>query len=428
MNQLSNIKKVLQYVPKRTAITFGAIAAVLIPIGLYAWGPSRTTFTMEKPSDHIAFNAITNNPDVGDERNFLRVREVGQKDWTDTVNLEQGKTYEARMYVHNNAAANLNLEANNVRAVINMPIKAETFKTAFEVNGLLSADNANPTEVWDNIVLKSDKEFHVKVVSSKYYNNIKTEKSTGFDLGNSLFSKEGALLGYEQMNGKIKGCLKYSGYVLVKFTPEFKEEAKPSYDVIKTVDKKEAKAGDTITYTLTAKNTGKTDITNVVIEDKLPAYYSEANEKVDAPSDIKGSIVKEGKVVISKLPAGKSATITVTYKIKSDVECGETNIVNKVTSSSDQVKKEDDSNNNEVTTKVNKECKPEVPPTTPPTTTGEKTQTPKPSEPQKPAETNAYTPNEIVATGANDIISGLIAMGAISGALVAYIRSRQIIK
>ncbi|MDO4271630.1 MAG: hypothetical protein Q4C83_01440 [Candidatus Saccharibacteria bacterium] len=369
--KVQTIKQVLNSVPKRLAATFGVAAIVLVPLGLYAWGPSRDTYTMQKPADKVTFNSITDNPDVGDERNFLRVRDSDSKNWgsnsvngwTDTIsNMQEGHTYDVRLYVHNNAAANLNLEAKNVRAKINLPTKETTWGKQFEINGYLYSENATPTEIWDNIVLKSDKEFHVKIVSAKYYNNIRTEKSEGWNLNQSdLLSKgstNGALLGYKQMDGKIPGCLQYSGYVLVKIQPVFQFVAKPSYDVEKTVDKTTAKPSETINYTINVKNTGNVDLTNVKVADNLPAYYSEAQETITSKNGSTGSIVKDGQLTLTKLNVGETATIKISYKVKAadQLECGETKIVNKATGTTDQDDTEDRTDNNEVTTTVNKDC------------------------------------------------------------------------
>ena len=374
MKAFSKIKQVLNSVPKRVAAVFGITAAVLVPLGIYAWGPSRETFTMAEPATYVTFNSITDNPDVGDERNFLRVRDADSQywqdgttnGWTDTIsNMEEGHTYTIRMYVHNNAAANLNLEATGVRAHVNLPTAENSWAKQYEVNGYLYADNANPNEIWDNIVLKSDKEFHVKVVSAKYYNNIRTEKSEGFSLGDEVYTAKGegtgALLGYEQMDGKIPGCLEYSGYVLMKIQPVFKE---PGYDVEKTVDKTTAKPGDTIKYAIKVTNTGEVDLTNVKVTDQLPAYYSKAEEKVSSQNGSTGSIVKGGEITFNKLNVGETATIEISYTIKSadDLECGDTVIKNKATGTTDQDQTEDDDNNNEVTTTVTNECEPEPEP------------------------------------------------------------------
>ncbi len=361
MSIKSKLQQVLGSTPKRVAAISGIAALAIIPTVIYAWGPeSRATYTMAKPADKVAFDSITDNPDVGDERNFVRLQTVGEKTWSDQKEMEAGKQYYARMYVHNNAASNLNLVATNVRASLNLPNASNVWGKQFEVNGFISSDNATPNQIWDNVVLKSNQEFHVKVISAKYYNNIKTEDSEGFDLGGSLFSKEGALLGYEQMDGKVPGCLKYSGYVLVKFEPVFK---KSSYDVDKTVDKTTAKPGETINYTIHVKNTGDTDITNVKVTDKLPAYYSDTKETIKSQNTTSGSILKgDNTVTFSKLAKGETATITISYTIKPEtaLECGTTKIANIVTSTSDQAKDEDSKDNNEADTTVTKECQPET--------------------------------------------------------------------
>ena len=380
MSKIANsIRKVWSYVPKRaaavTVLTAGIIAAVTIPAAIQAWGPVRTKFTMEKPASYVTFNSITDNPDVGSELNFLRVRDSDKANWyegttngwTDTIfNMQEGHTYDVRMYVHNNAAANLNLVAQNTRAFINLPVKEDTFGKQFEINGFLSADNANPGKIWDNIVLKSDKAFHVKIVSAKYYNNLKTEKSEGYNLGDSIADvanykqNKGVLLGYDKMDGLIPGCLAYSGYVLVKVQPVFQVVPAPSYDVEKTVDKTTANPGDTINYTINVKNTGNINLTNVKVTDQLPAYYSNAKEVVNSKNGSTGSIVNGGNITFKQLNVGETATIKVSYTIKGKdaLECGTTTIKNKATGTTDQDQTEDKTDNNEVTTTVDKDCTP----------------------------------------------------------------------
>lgn len=374
------------------ALPVASVAAVALVITggavANAWGPQRETFTMQNPPDFITFDSITNNPDVGDERNFLRVRDADEQywdeqatnGWTDTVNLEEGHTYDVRLYVHNNGIEGRYI-AQDVRAHINLPTGNDVFGKQFEVNGYLYASNAQPQEIWDNIVLKSDKEFHVKVVSSKYYNNVRTEATDGFDLGDELINSKGvgsgALLGYDQMNGYITSCLPFSGYVLVKIQPVFAEqpvEEAPSYDIEKAVDKTEAKAGDTLKYTITVENTGNVDLTNVKIVDELPAFATNATQTVSVASSYSGSLVDDGELTIDRLPIGDTATIEISYTLNADnLDCGETTIVNTVSGTTDQDDSEDDDSNNTVTTVVTNDCPEPVVPGAPEAGTGIKT-------------------------------------------------------
>lgn len=380
MKFTTKLKELWAYVPKRAAaVTLavaGVVAAVAVPTITGAWGPNRNTYTINDPADHVTFDSITDNPNYGDERNFLSVRDTDSKywdpanknGWRDIQDLQEGHTYEIMMYVHNNAASNLNLEATNVRAHLSeMPIKEDTFGKEFQVNGFLWADNAKPQEIWDNVVLKSDKAFHIKVVSKKYYNNVRNEgSSNGFDLGDDLIYSSGqgtgSLLGYQQMDGKIPGCFQYAGFIKVVFTPVFQVVPAPSYDLEKTVDKTTAKPGDTINYTINVKNTGNVNLNNVKVTDKLPEYYSDAKEAVDSRNGSTGSIVKGGELTFKKLMVGETATIKVSYKIKDKdaLACGETKITNKAAAITDEDTTEWHDDNNEVTTTVTKDCTPPV--------------------------------------------------------------------
>lgn len=362
MSKLQSIIKAFKYVPKKTFVLFGLMAAVLVPAAIYAWGPDRATFTMDKPASYVAFNAITDNPNVGDERNFTRIRETGTSSWSDVGIMESGKEYEIRMYVHNNAASNLGLVANNVRASLNIP--RNTYTTDFTVNGFVSADNANPSKVWDQVIIRGDKEFRLQVVSAKYFNNI-TGPTNGWNLGNDLFTNTngGALLGYSKQDGKIPGCLQYAGYIIVKVKPEFKEVPKtPSYDVAKTVNKAAAKPGETLEYTITAKNTGDQDLTNVVIKDVLPSQIASTTVSVTSAGSYSGNLFGSG-LVLSKLAVGETATIKITAVVKSvdELDCGDTKLTNTVSSSTDQDKTEDRTDNNSAETIVDRTCTEKTP-------------------------------------------------------------------
>lgn len=274
---------------KITKVSLG-LAAVAAVAGAsafvaFAWGPSRTTYTMANPADHVVFNSIVdNNKEIGDERYFVSASEYTGKaannKWTDNTAVEDGKEYVVRMYVHNNAASNLNLTAKDTRAYVVLPTDTATSIT---VSGKVYASNANPTTVWDQTTFtsKNGEKFNLAYVpgTAKYYNT-KDGKERSFNLdttNNDLFTSKGVLLGYDKMDGNFPGCNQYSGYLTFHVKAQF--AAKPNLEISKEVkilgtdtwsEEVKAKSGDTVRYRIHFVNSGNTTMQNVVIRDILP--------------------------------------------------------------------------------------------------------------------------------------------------------------
>lgn len=72
----------------------GLIVAVL-PLTLMcqvlAWGPERDVVHWDTPADYRTINSIVDNPSFGDERNFVRIRKVGEAKFLDSVKLVAGE-------------------------------------------------------------------------------------------------------------------------------------------------------------------------------------------------------------------------------------------------------------------------------------------------------------------------------------------------
>lgn len=270
---MSKIMSLVKRAPRRFSVILAILAAaIVVPASLWAWGPNRATFTIQNPANYVTFNSITNNPNIGDERNFVGIRESGTNNlWSDNQSVQNGKEYTVRMYVHNNAAANLNLVAENVTAKFNLP--TNTAKS-IQVNGFLSASNANPGEVYDHATFSSDKNFNVALVpgSIKYENNRGT-----FNLSESLLTNTGAKLGYGAMDGRIPGCFEFAGYVSFKVKAQVQQTTNFTLD--KKVSKKgenkwvenyDAKPGEIVDFVLQYKNTGEVQHDAVTFRDTLP--------------------------------------------------------------------------------------------------------------------------------------------------------------
>ncbi len=335
-------------------------ASIISLSSAFAWGPERQTYTMEVPATAPTMNSITNNPMIGDERNFVRVREAGAGDFIDTAEVEPGKTYEVYIFYHNNAADNFNFDTNRSGIAVNVRMRSSFPKELAEgergtitgalssgdqqSNGLWTNSNTNPPLVWDEafITATTDLNLHYIAGSAKIYNNGRTN---GQVLSENLFSDIGTFLGVNTLNGMLPGCAQYSGHVIYKIKAE-----KTEYSVEKTVMVVEgettstepsetvaANPGDTVEYSVQFMNTGTTSLYNVTLHDELPdqlvpvagsvklTNYNNPNG-VAVSDDFFGAGINIGSY-------GPDYGATITYRAmvhpSKSFECGQTTLLNK---------------------------------------------------------------------------------------------------
>jgi len=298
---------------------------------------------MAHPADHITFNSITDNPNIGDERNFVGIRETGTNNlWSDNITVQSGKQYTVRMYVHNNAASNLNLVAQNVTAKFNLPT---TTGKSLQVNGFLDSTNATPTEVYDHAIFSSASDFNLSYVSGslKYENN--SFGPTGIALPASIFTSTGAKLGYTALDGKIPGCIQYAGYVSFTVKPQFAPVSKftmskmvSKHGANKWVESYAAQPGETVDYLIQYKNTGEVQQNNVTFRDTLPVgetYVAGSTTYGNSlhPAGIKASdnIANGTGINVGSYAPGANAWAIFSAKIASNGQlpvCGNNKLVN----------------------------------------------------------------------------------------------------
>ena len=363
------MKKLINFIKNHSIISGSVLVAAIAPALVWAWGPSRPSFTIEKPADYITFNSITNNPVIGgDEKDFVGIREVGSNaKWTNNMKVQNGKEYYVRMYVHNNAASNLNLVAENVVAKLNVPTTTAKNVT---VQGQISASNAKPNTVWDEATFSSDNDFNLAYVagSALFENNgMGTTK-----LPDSIVNNTGAKLGYDKLDGKIPGCFQYAGYVTVKVKAQVSQPQEKNIDLAKTVRNKtngekswvetaNAKSGDTVQFQIHAKNTGSAGIQNLVIRDILPKglNYAAGSTKLYNTSNPKGLKVSDNVIQNSGINIGSyqpngdayvrfDATVSAENSLP---VCGDNTLTNIAQASDQKIVK-----NDTASVKVTKKC------------------------------------------------------------------------
>ncbi len=439
------IQKVRQ-TPKRFVVLAALLVAGVATAATFAWGPARTTYTVEHPATKVTFNSITNNPIDGDERNFARAVETADP-VGDVSNVEAGKTYTIRMVVHNNAADNLNLKAINTRAMVGMPSNSGT---TLSITNYVSADNADPVKVWDEVVFKGSKEFSLVYVpgSARIYNNGYAAGGSGKPLTDSLVTSAGSVLGYEKAgDGIIPGCFKYLSYVEYKVKPQFADT--PEYSLVKDVRKSgtttygqnaSVNPGDKVDFRITFKNTGKVTLENVIIKDVLPAgmTYVSGSAKLQNSNYVYPNMYSLNEKLFSEgsnigtYTSGANAFVTFSATVNANDKlpvCGVNNLKNVAKVETDYSKKEDDA----VVT-VNKECKEKTievcrlsdkkyPVTIQENEFDDKLYSKNPADCKVPE-----TPEEIPSTGPAEVLASIVGSGAVGYGAYAYAASRRALK
>ena len=272
---MSKLIAALRKLPKSSIGIIAVIAAaVLVPAALLAWGPDRPTYTMEHPADHPTFDSITDNPNYGDEREFTTIKDVtAGSGLTNTAKLLPGHEYQVQIYIHNNAASELNASgkaiAKDVMVRAQLPASVNGKDT---VDGFISSSNATPNLIWDSADLTSDSNVNLQFESGSAMLHTNSQQT---QLSDNVITT-GVKVGDSDLSGIWHGCLQYAGAVTFKIkvagTPNFtftKEVSK--HGANQWVKSYTAQPGETVDYLLEYKNTGTIQQDNVVIKDQLPA-------------------------------------------------------------------------------------------------------------------------------------------------------------
>jgi len=430
---MKKIFSLIKRAPKRmTAAVVMLLAAIVIPATLFAYGPDRPTYTMEYPADHVTFNSITDNPVVGDERNFVRIREdVAGTTYGKSVNLVPGHTYDVEIYYHNNAATDTNASgkgiAKDTSLRIQMPGEVDKSATA-NINGYISASNATPGTVWDtaNAVNTSAGDVTLRYVPNSAVIT-SNGKVNGKVLPDSLFTT-GTKLGYDNLDGTIPGCTQYSGFVNFKFTVDqsnFTVQKQVSVDGGKTwVTSATAKPGDSLQYRVIYQNTGTTEQDNVTLSDGLPKginYVAGSSQMANSVTGGKYAAEKDGLTTtglnIGNYQPQGNAYFKYSAKIADSktLACGTNKLTNVARATTSGGWKEAsvtvtvDNSKGESCEKT-PTCEKDCTPTTPTT----------PTTPETPS-----TPPTLPETGTTGTVASLIGLGAIALSLSYYIISRR---
>lgn len=185
-----------------------------------AWGPDRTLFDYDDPVGRKGaeagpvFNSFKNAPHYGDERSLVSLAPHGTFTWGPTVEAHPGDVIGVRIYVHNNANQDTNDRfgiAHNTR--VRLFHDFGTVGSRHEIAGYVSADNATPRRVYHSVPVTSASPVALSYVpgSAQLHNN--GPFKDGISISDDLVGPEGALIGYDALDGVQPGCFQFAAVV-----------------------------------------------------------------------------------------------------------------------------------------------------------------------------------------------------------------------
>lgn len=321
------------------------------------WGPRRDTFQWAEGAPFRTFNSITDNPSIGDERNFVRVRKVGDPKFVDGVVVEPGIEYEVAVYFHNNASRILNESGKGVAAGARVSSILPSFIAAKHKSSIIAtitAANTSPVSIWGSTSINTDADVYIQFIPNSatiHSNGTVNGKNVG---QRNLFSAKGAYLGYDDDAwGILPGGNKYSGYISYRFCvvqPGFEIEKKVSKDgANEWVDALSAEPGEVVDFKIQYSNTGMTQQSNVIINDDIPdeLEYLEGTTFLINGSSPDGKLCNDNLFKqgfnIGRYQPGSGATISYKARVSCalEVKCSNSIITNKAIVATANGKKED---------------------------------------------------------------------------------------
>lgn len=326
------------------------------PTLVSAWGDNsglpngRPDYTMKQIDegilgDTITFNSISDNISLGSGKNGNEKTFVAAREYTDTdashkfqaayLEVQDGKEYVIRIYVHNNSPRGRNAVAEDTRVFFNVPNK--TAKT-IKVTGFLTSSNASPTEYWDHVELISETAFHLEYIWGSAIlsgnvlgedNSVEGTKKTR--LGDEIVrDTDGVLIGTDALNGRIPGCFPYTQIVTIRVKAVYdycSVESKVRLAGNKDEDWKneiDAKVGNTVEHLITYTNTSGNTQENVILQNCIPTDldYVEGSAKIinsNYPDgkEIPDNIAATDNINIGAYFTGASGSIYYKTRIKS---------------------------------------------------------------------------------------------------------------
>ena len=185
------------------------------------WGPSRGMYTMSSPSPIPLFNSIKDNPVVGDERDFVRIRHAGSSNemwdnWYNAVRVKPGDVLSVQIYFENSCADNLE-DCKILGARMGVTIwktEIESEGRVYEVLGRLWGSNVPKVQDAAWIYSSIDVTLEIDFQRSRFHSNYVGRE--GAPIGVAIIGGQGLKIGGEEADGVVAPGYVYMGYALLQ--------------------------------------------------------------------------------------------------------------------------------------------------------------------------------------------------------------------
>jgi uncharacterized repeat protein (TIGR01451 family) len=305
------------------------------------WGPGRPLFTAETRPTTAVLNSVTDDPVMGDERFFLRLRRVGAEEWISagSLSVEVGGRYEGVVSFRNDTAGGSARTSRQTRVAMTLPAVVDGRAHA---TATVSSGTADPPEVWRWLVLAaSGPAVLIRIVPGS--SSLHTARvPAGVPLpAEELFSESGVLVGCDGTTGELTGEDDCRGEVRFQFAvdqPDFTvTQLSAARGTTQYTNVPRMTTGHELDIKVKYKNTGTVQQDDVVIKYALPAeltYIPGTTAVANSTTDGKWSPIENDAVVERGINLGSYAPGGVSYLRLSvrvtdgtDLRCGANQVV-----------------------------------------------------------------------------------------------------
>lgn len=184
---------------------------------VHGWGPDRPTVGSSDYTPQPSFNVERDNPNYGDERGFLILKEASYQKaggWSQSLDVLPGQVYLARIYLHNGARDADEYAAVDTHVGLVLP---NCSGRSLVVRASISSTNAFPGTVWATSVIRSDVPVRVELVPGSV--EVETNSTSGpVQLPDRLFAPGGVRLGNPNVtSGVFRGDYANTAVVTAQF-------------------------------------------------------------------------------------------------------------------------------------------------------------------------------------------------------------------